>query len=276
MQILKLFFLALLALPELAVALPEPIKDGVIVRNNHCHEDEYWDDRYKKCRHHHDRPEARNDHHHHCPDKQYWDHKYKQCRYHHQPRDSDHHCHEDEYWDDGHRECRHHHDPRNDNHHCHEDEYWDEAHRECRHHHDTRNEEDKHHKHHGHEARNEYCHEDEYWDDRYKKCRHHHDQEKGKRDEESKDDDRHHKHHGHHHEPRVPGGEGWQILTREYNSMRRPECKNGERAYCARNKYDWCSYDEHRDECKEGRHYVTFCCEEGKEQEWCDNHNWNA
>ncbi|KAI0161977.1 hypothetical protein GGR57DRAFT_498322 [Xylariaceae sp. FL1272] len=79
-------------------------------------------------------------------------------------------------------------------------------------------------------------------------------------------------------EPRGPGGydgKDWKDWKHDYPSMDKPKCKKGEKAYCAKNKNDWCPYDENREECKKKEHYVTFCCEEGKEQEWCDEHNWN-
>ncbi|KAI1877689.1 hypothetical protein JX265_003697 [Neoarthrinium moseri] len=71
---------------------------------------------------------------------------------------------------------------------------------------------------------------------------------------------------------RCPNGKVWRDNRCRHRAMNRPDCRNGEKPYCAKNQHDWCPWDESKRECSDTGRHVTFCCKEGKEQQWCDNH----
>ncbi|KAF3017084.1 hypothetical protein E8E14_007273 [Neopestalotiopsis sp. 37M] len=69
-----------------------------------------------------------------------------------------------------------------------------------------------------------------------------------------------------------PDGKEWQDNKCKYKPMPKPNCKNNEHACCAKDKNDWCSYDDSNKYCRNNGKHVTFCAKWGKEQEWCNDY----
>ncbi|KAI1334659.1 hypothetical protein F5Y15DRAFT_282014 [Xylariaceae sp. FL0016] len=60
-----------------------------------------------------------------------------------------------------------------------------------------------------------------------------------------------------------------------YPPMPKPSCGHGQKPYCAKNKNDWCGYDQNKDECQDDGKCTTFCSKPGQEQQWCNSH-WGS
>ncbi|ETS86297.1 hypothetical protein PFICI_00125 [Pestalotiopsis fici W106-1] len=71
---------------------------------------------------------------------------------------------------------------------------------------------------------------------------------------------------------KCPNGKEWQDNKCKHPPMPKPNCKGNEHACCAKDKNDWCAYDESKKECRNNGKHVTFCAQPGKEQEWCDDY----